>query len=80
MEADRFDTLTRSLSTGGTRRDALLAALARALGAYSVEEVGAKKKEHAESLVWHPSVRDDAGRRAHKRNEAIPGRRDISIK
>ena len=79
MDADRFDAPTRSLSAGATRRYALLAALGRALGASPVEEVGAKKKEDTEGRVWHLSVRDHAGRRGHKRNEAIPWRRDVSI-
>lgn len=48
MDADRFDTLARSLTVAGSRRDALVATLGAVLGtvlgASSAERIAAKKK------------------------------------
>ena len=40
MDADRFDTLTRSLTAAGSRRRALAAALAGSLGLLALTDPG----------------------------------------
>ena len=45
MDADRFDTLTRSVPAAGSRRRALVAVLAGSLAALGLRDTGAKKKK-----------------------------------
>jgi hypothetical protein len=45
MDSTRFDTLSRSLITAGSRRRALAAALSGAFAALSLRDTVAKKKK-----------------------------------
>ncbi len=52
MDPNRFDTLTRTLTIAGTRREALGSLLGGALGLLGIREGAARREKSRGSAPW----------------------------